>query len=470
MSFRVNNNVVAMNAYRNLNGTGNEIAKSINRLSTGLRINSGADDPAGLIASENFRRQISGMDAALRNNQDAMNYAKTADGALEEVSRLLRDARALTVANGNSTVDAPQKQANQTQLNNILASIDRIAQTTSFGDKKLLDGSAGTFGTVNVPNKIQAVSITGNFAGASMTKDGTFDVNVTTAATKASVNGTATYASATASVAAGSFSINGFAFRSATGDTVTDVVAKINAATSNTGVYAQYNPTSKVIDLLSEDYGTTAKVNLTDGATIILSSAGSSTAAGVDAAATVTYKDSLGATIGTSAFTRGTGLSLKDADGNTILLTVTGGTTVANTAAAIQISTGQSAFQIGANADQTAHLNLNNFNAGALGLASLDITVSDLTSALKLLDTAIGQVSTSRGNIGSFMRNTIESNMRSLSITKESLTATESAIRDADIAEEMTQYTKLQIIQNSGLSVLAQANQAPQSVLQLLRG
>ena len=119
MSFRVNNNTVAMNAYRNLSGTGSEIAKSINRLSTGLRINSGADDPAGLIASENFRRQISGMDAALRNNQDAMNYAKTADGALDEVSRLLRDARALTVANGNSTVDANQKQANQTQLNNI---------------------------------------------------------------------------------------------------------------------------------------------------------------------------------------------------------------------------------------------------------------------------------------------------------------------------------------------------------------
>ncbi|MBL8065556.1 MAG: hypothetical protein JNM34_06820 [Chthonomonadaceae bacterium] len=470
MSFRVNNNTVAMNAYRNLSGTGSEIAKSINRLSTGLRINSGADDPAGLIASENFRRQISGMDAALRNNQDAMNYAKTADGALDEVSRLLRDARALTVANGNSTVDANQKQANQTQLNNILASIDRIAQTTAFGDKKLLDGSAGTTGTINAPSKIASVAITGNFAGKSMTQDGVLDVNLTQAAQQATVTGTATYTAANLTVPTGSFSINGFAFKASPGDTVQNVVDKINAAASNTGVNATYNNVSNRIDLNSKDYGSNVKVNLTDGAAVILGSAGSSTDAGQDAAATVTYKDSLGATIATAAFTRGRGLQLKDGDGNTLVMTVTGGTTTGNTAAAIQISTGQSAFQIGANADQTTQLNLTNFNAGALGLAGLDITVIDLTTALKQIDDAISQVSSSRGNIGSFMRNTIETNMRSISITKESLTATESSIRDVDIAEEMTNFTKLQIIQNSGLSVLAQANQAPQAVLSLLRG
>ena len=116
MSFRINTNIAAMTAFRSLGTTGVELGKASTRLSTGLRINSGADDPAGLIAVEGYRTQIGGMTAALSNNQDALNFAKTADGALDETSRLLRDARSLAVANGNSSLDANQKQANQTQL------------------------------------------------------------------------------------------------------------------------------------------------------------------------------------------------------------------------------------------------------------------------------------------------------------------------------------------------------------------
>ncbi|MBS1713678.1 MAG: hypothetical protein JST30_05005 [Armatimonadetes bacterium] len=471
MSFRVNNNVVAMTAYRNLSSTGSSIATSITRLSTGLRINSGADDPAGLIASENFRRQISGMDAALRNNQDALNYAKTADGALDEVSRLLRDARALAVANGNSTVDANQKQANQNQLNNILASIDRIAQTTSFGDKKLLDGSAGTYGTVNNPSKITSVNLAGTIGGVSMNQSGTMDITFSANAAKAALAGTKTYTNGqtTALTTAGTFSINGYSFNVQSGDTVADIVSKVNSAAANTGIEANFNTTTSTIDLKSTEYGSDVHINLTDGSATLLSASGSSSAVGADAAATITYKDSLGGTLATAAFTRGKGLNLRDADGNSISLTSNGGTAGGTVTGGIQVTAGQSSFQIGANADQTANLNLGSFNAGALGLASLDITVSDMTTALDTLDLAIKQVSTSRGNIGSFMSNSIESNMRSLSVTKENLISTESTIRDIDIAQEMTNYTKLQILQQSGLSVLAQANQAPQAVLSLLR-
>src|SRR5688572_5296913 len=144
MSFRVNTNVNAMNALRNVGMTGMGLSSSINKLSTGLRINSAADDPAGLIISENFRAQISGIDQAIRNNQDAVNYAKTAEGALDEVNRLLRDARTLAVAAGNAaSMSEEQIQANQSQLNSIVQSITRIAGQTSYGTKKLLDGSAG---------------------------------------------------------------------------------------------------------------------------------------------------------------------------------------------------------------------------------------------------------------------------------------------------------------------------------------
>lgn len=471
MSFRINTNLSAMTAFRSLGTTGSELNKSMTRLSTGLRINSGADDPAGLIAVEGYRKQISGMEAALQNNQDAMNYAKTADGALDEVSRLLRDARSLAVANGSSSVDATQKQANQNQLNNILQSIDRISSTTSFGARKLLDGSAGTSASVADTAKIASASVSGTLGGVSMTKNGSLDINVTTAASQATVGGTVTYAAATTALtSSGTFSINGYQFSVANGDTVQQVIDKVNAASGNTGVTAQYNSTSKGIDIKSNGYGSDQKVTVTDGAAgLILAANTTTTAAGVNAAATVTYKDGTGTTVATASFTSGTGLTLKDSNGNSLNLTATAGGTVANISGAVQIIAGQSQFQIGANGGDTANLNLANFSSNAMSINTLDITGSNMQTALDSIDNAINTVSSARGQIGSFMKNTLESNMRSISVAKENLTATESDLADVDVAQEMTNYTKLQILQQSGLAMLSQANSAPQAVLSLLR-
>lgn len=471
MSFRINTNTSAMTAFRSLGTTGTEMSKSMTRLSTGLRINSGADDPAGLIAVEGYRKQISGMEAALRNNQDAMNYAKTADGALDEVSRLLRDARSLAVANGNGSLDPDQKQANQNQLNNILQSIDRISSTTSFGARKLLDGSAGTSASVADTSKIVSATVGGSIGGVVMTDNGSLDINVTTAATTAAVGGTTTYAAATTAItAAGTFSVNGYQFSVSAGDTVQQVVEKINGASGSTGVTAAYNATSKGIDIASTGYGSDQKVTVTDGAAgLILGANTTATAAGVDAVATVTYKDGSGATVATANFTSGKGLTLKDANGNSLKLTAAGGGATGNITGGVQIIAGQSQFQIGANGGDTANLNLASFNANALGVSTLDITGSSVQTALDTIDSAIKNVSTARGQIGSFMKNTLESNMRSISVAKENLAATESDLADIDVAQEMTNYTKLQILQQSGLAMLSQANSAPQAVLSLLR-
>ena len=135
MSFRINSNISAMGALRNLNMNSTMFNKSINRLSTGMRINSAADDPAGLIVSENFRAQISGVSQAIRNNQDAMNYAKTAEGALDEIARLLREGRELAVQSGNTALlDANQIQANQNQWNLMVQSVNRIATDSAKSD------------------------------------------------------------------------------------------------------------------------------------------------------------------------------------------------------------------------------------------------------------------------------------------------------------------------------------------------
>ncbi|MFN8220363.1 MAG: hypothetical protein U0S12_09585 [Fimbriimonadales bacterium] len=158
MSLRINTNIPALMALRNLNQTDGEMSGTITRLSTGLRINSAADDAAGLIISEGMRSQLKGIDQAIRNSQDAVNMTKTAEGALDEVQRLLRNIRGLAVHSANSAVvDSNTLQANQTQIRSTLQSINRIAEQTQFGNKKLLDGSAGAM--ANITNATLADSI-----------------------------------------------------------------------------------------------------------------------------------------------------------------------------------------------------------------------------------------------------------------------------------------------------------------------
>ncbi len=475
MSFRINTNISAMGALRNLNSTNIEANRSITRLSTGLRINSGADDPAGLIISETFRAQIAGIDQAVRNNQDAMNFAKTAEGALNEIGTLLKDARALAVAGANSaTLSESQVQANQSQLNSIAESISRIAQQTQFGGKKLIDGSAGVVASSISAANVSYINFGGTFNGQAITADSLVTVNVTTDAERASLTGSRTFALATTTMTAGSFSLNGKTFTTSSSDTISDVVAKINESSEVTGVTASWTAGAGVV-LTSKEYGATAEVNLNDASGVLLSAAGATSDAGVNAVASVSV--TVGGSAATVTFDQGSGLNLRDSYGNTITMTENGNLLAAATSVG-QLNVGTTQFQIGANAGQTAGLSLGNFASSQLGsgvvsglnLSNLDITSgAAATQAMQVIDKAIEEVSGSRGAIGNFMRNTLESQVRNLGVAKENLAASESAIRDADVAEEMTKFTKLQILQQSGLAMLAQANSAPQSVLSLLR-
>jgi flagellin len=478
MSFRVNTNVTAMNALRNLGATNEQFSKSISRLSTGLRINSAADDPAGLIASEGFRAQITGLNQAVQNSQDAINYTKTAEGALGEVNTLLRDARGLAVAAGNTgTLTSAQTQANQNQLKSISDSISRIASTTQYGTKKLLDGSSGVTASVADATKVESLSIGGSFgSGTAVSANGAVSITVTQAATQAVVASRDFGATdATASGVAGAFTINGVTFQGSATDTAATLRDKINSASAQTGVVAVTND-SGVISLQTSAYGSQARIDLTDSAGVISSSAGYTGQAGTAALATVKVGTA------TALFTGSTGgadgLTLSDAQGNTIRLTSAGNATSVANATVGQVVVGNAQFQIGANAGQSTSLSLANFASSNLGggavsglnLSNLDLTTAaGADNALKVIDAAIDQVTKARGQIGNFQRNVLESNIRSLGTAKENLSASESSIRDTDVAQEMTNYTKQQILQQAGLSVLAQANSAPQNVLSLLK-
>ena len=475
MSFRINTNVGALSAFNSVNQVTDMLSKSQGKLSSGLRIKDASDDPAGLISSELFRSQINSMDAALRNNQEALNYAKTAENALGEMSKLLSDARGLAIASGNSaTLTAAQVAANQDQVNSIIASIDRISTTVTYSGRKLLDGSAGTTTQISNQSKVAGFSFGGSLGTTSITSNGLITLQQTTAATRALY--TATSLLTAGALQSGTVALNGVNFNISAGTTGASLANVFNAASAQTGVTAQWNATGNQLTFQSVETGSNKQITFTD-TTGVVSTAANTTdnTAGVDAAATVTIGGV--AALFTGGRSGADGLTLTDTNGNKLLVGE-GGNAVSAAAAVGRVVAADSNFQIGFLSGVTANLALRNMSSGQLGsgvvagatLNNLDFsTAQAATSALAVLDKAIEEVSSMRGKIGNFQRNVLETNNRSLTNMRENLSASESSIRDLDVANEMTNYTKLQVMQQAGMSILGQANQSGQSVMSLLR-
>ncbi|HTQ11772.1 MAG TPA: flagellin [Fimbriimonadaceae bacterium] len=478
MSFTINTNLAAMTALQNLSNTGNQLSQSITRLSSGLRINSAADDPSGLISATSFQAQIGGVNQAITNSNDAINYVKTAEGALSQVSSLLQSARSLAVAAGNSGSLTPQQiQADQSQLNSIVSSITRIAQTTQYGTKNLLDGSSGVASSVTDGTNFSQISIGGTFGGAALTANSGVTVTVNSASTQASVTSAAVAADDTTAVGtADQFTINGTTFNVAATDNALSIRDMINKASTATGVTATAGTGDGKIVLTSTEYGSKGVINLSDAGGLLKGSAGFSSTTGTDGVLAV--KIGTASALFTASKGASDGLTFTDANGNSITTTLAGNaTSVANDTAG-EVVVGTSQFQIGADAGQTVSLSIGNFAASQLGTSAvtglsmnnLDLTTaSGATNALKVIDAAISQVSSAQGDMGNFQTNVLQSNISSLQTAAQNMTATVSSIQDVDVASEMTNFTKLQILQQAGISVLAQANSNPQAVLKLLQ-
>ena len=472
MSFRINNNIGAQRAFNSVSQTNYEIGKSMNRLSKGLRIADASDDPAGLISSELFRAQLSSMDQAMRNNNEALNYAKTAENGLGEMNKLLSDARSLAVASGNSaTLTATQLSANQDQLNSIVSSINRIAGSVTYSGRKLLDGSAGVTTQVSNGSKVSGFSFGGTANTTTITQSGMITINQTVAATAATYTSTSTLS--TGVVTTGNVALNGVQFTLAAGSSLASVAAQFNAASGQTGVTAAVGTNNLIFT--QTQTGTNRSVNFTDQNGSLSTAANTQArAVGVDATATISVGGQ--SVLFTGGQQGADGLTLQDINGNKLNIT-SGGNTV-NTQLLGQVVAADSTFQIGFERTTTANLALRNMSAGQLGsgvvsgltVNNLDVTTSTGSqNALAVLDKAIDEVSQMRGRIGNFQRNVVETQQRSLSSMRENLSNSESSIRDLDVAAEMTNYTKFQVMQQAGLSILGQANQNGQSVLSLLR-
>jgi flagellin len=483
VSLRINTNIASLNALRNLQITEGRAALVSNRLSTGLRINSAGDDPAGMVISEGMRSQINGIQQASRNAQDAINMTKTAEGALDEVQGILRNLRALAVHSANTgVIDANQLRANQAAYRNATDSINRIAEHTQWGTKKLLNGTAGTSVGVTREDLITSMYM-GNTIGGKIVADGAVTMARTQSALQATTNGMATtFASASAAVNAGTMVINGITINVNSGETLSGLVGKINEKSAETGVTASITGTGPYrVSLTTVKYGSNFDIQYAESANILNNNAAVTATNGRDAIVQVTARAEGGGTT-TETFTGGQGpgvdgLTLTSQAGGRLYLTTAGNNSTGTiTVGAAKVGTMR--FQIGANSDQSAAFSMPSVHTTRLGtsvftgesLASIDMTSQQgATKAIDIIDAAINELSMLRGDLGSFQANFLESTMRSLAVAEENMTASESAIRDADMAREMTEFTKIQILRQSGMSVLAQANQSSQGVLSLLQ-
>jgi flagellin len=415
----VNNNIAAMNAYRNLSVTDGSMNKSLEKLSSGYRINRAADDAAGLAISEGLRSQISGLKVAVRNTQDGISVVQTAEGALTETHSILQRMRDLAVqASNDASINASAKSNIQSEITQLKAELDRISNTTSFNGKKLLDG---TFTGQNFQ--------VGSNAGE------TIGVNIATAMGSAGlgvsgidVTGTGKYASAAGGTAAGTVVLTTPADGTTNGVLT---MFKEGAAGSNEFSGANYN-----VQGFRNLSGT-------------ISFGGRSFDLG-----SVTYADTDNAA---AALTK-----LNAAAASALGLASTATPFAAATATTITFTT---PTNIAGYTDGGGGLSA---SAGDVARATPVYTSSSgASAAITAIDTAIGTVSTTRANLGA-LQNRFEHTINNLNITVENLTASDSRIRDTDMAQEMTNFTRAQILTQAGTAMLAQANQAPQSILKLL--
>lgn len=433
MGLRINQNIAAMNAYRNLSVTDNQMQKSLEKLSSGYRINRAADDAAGLSISEGLRSQIGGMKVAVRNTQDGVSVAQTAEGALNEVTSILQRMRDLAVQASNSgATDTDAANAANQEMNQLNAELDRIGNTTAFGKSKLLDGTFGatvqTAVATDGSNSVAADTTTGKVAAlpAGVTKSGT-----------------------TSNTPPGTWSF--------------DLKEIGGSTTLKDGTDLQATPITVTVAAVADDASPQELAKAVNtGLQTALKAAGFqgnevTMSAKIDASNVTTFQ--LG----------GTG-NFEVSDTGSLLGTGSLNIDISSTAASptlVATNGNKGQFQVGANTNEKISFSIGAVNSETLGTAALNLT-TDPDSAISTLDKALQNVSDQRAALGAY-QNRFDHTINNLNVAVENLSASESRIRDTDMAQEMVSYTRAQILTQAGTSMLSQANQSAQNVLSLLR-
>jgi len=507
LTFRVNHNIPSATAHRNLQMNDVNLAKNLERLSSGVKINRAADGPAAFTISEHMRSQVAGLDQAIQNSETAVSLIQTTEANMSEVSSLLNKVRSLAIQSANEgTNDEGSLEANQSEVKNILETIANIAGKAQFGNVKLLDGSMEAMGTTTGGNL--------EFVGATLktgdSRENGFEVKLTQLATKSQVTGKTALtqeiinAGETLTILEDGKS----ASYVTTGDDTADIAIKnfqSNIDRAGIQVEATLDEAGN-INLAHKQYGSTPSFQVSSSTAGVLSEQGgqiSVAATGKDINGTINGETATGKgqfLTGISGSKCVDGLSVRfygegkdflrdkfcevadlPADGEPVegekrLEIPPEGVAVGR----VFVAQNATKFHIGGNKLQTAGISIKSVHPDTLAnnivnqsnfesLSDIDVrSFQGSQDSITLVDEAINQITSNRADLGAFQKTTLESNLSNIRIANENLVSSESLIRDTDMAKEMASFTRNQIMSQSSNAMLAQANQMPERVLQLL--
>ena len=495
MASTINTNVSSLTAQRNLGMSQTSLNTSIQRLSSGLRINSAKDDAAGLAISERFTSQIRGLNQAVRNANDGISLAQTAEGALKASGDILQRVRELAVQSANATNSAGDRQALQQEVGQLVSELDRISQTTEFNGSKLLDGTFGTQQFQVGANANQTiVAATGNLRTSVYGNNQNLAANgagfgaVGTSLMSASVNGVTSGAvSISGYLGTGTFSVASQATAKATAD-------QINALKSTTGVTATARTEVRMSGMAAvgsytyfiegDNVGSPRTVSFT-----LTSATGTDR---LSAAVSAINDQSAKTGINAALSADGTQVILTNTTGNNITVGESSTNNAGNTSVqaynAAGVAFGATETMITPGVDwkvttggyitldseksfaiTSASNQLTSAGSTLQTVANLDVTTfANATNALKTVDSALAFINSERAKLGA-LQSRFETSISNLQVTSENLSASRSRILDADFAAETANLSRSQILQQAGTAMVAQANQLPQGVLALLR-
>jgi flagellin len=488
MAISVSTNVASLNAQRNLTKSSTNLQTSMQRLSSGMRINSAKDDAAGLQISNRLTSQINGLGVAQRNANDGISMAQTAEGAMQSSSDILQRMRDLALQSANGSNSSKDRTAMQKEVNSLQAELTRIADTTSFGGQKLIDGTFGSksFQVGSNANEVIDISLKSTAADAIGVNSAILKGTTANTGFGAAIISTAAGTLVASNVAGGSVQVdNNTASTINAGSTAKAAAESINLSSSTTGVTASARTEVKISSL--GDPGTVSfSLNTINISAVVTDKTDlSSIAAAVNDKSTQT---GVTATINSDK-----SLSIVDSTGKDITLksfTNSGTTKTVNVASVDADGTAGTAITLtggaaGDTARITGTIKLNSENAFALTTSSTTIAAASSTSALdsistidlstaagsqsalSVIDGALAQIDSQRADLGA-VQNRFGHTISNLANIQENVSASRSRIQDTDFAVETAQMTKNQILQQAGTSILAQSNQLPQAALSLL--
>lgn len=473
---KINRNMSAVMTNRQLMRTENKLAASMERLSSGLKINHAGDNPAGIAISNKMKAQIDALDQAEANANDGTSVLQIADGALNEVSSMLQRIRELSVQAANGTNSYSDRQSIQAEINQLVKEVDRISSDTEYNTKALLDGSSDV--------RCYADDVT-RIAVSDSVKAGEYTFTINDSATFARKTLTAD-ASAKLGTEEGSITINGVTFDVTADMTLEDIADNIRATVDEAGANLTIDvPPTTTLRFEMNVLGSQGELEVVVSKNVAEKIFGWATVADAEAQGFALADDGTGYIFQESGknadLTLGAGFSRDatyTADGNKVKIIDNGGFTMEflvnpdlnGAITTLEVTEiGPMSIQIGANEHQNMDVRIPEISAESLYLDTVDVTIKGGPErALNTLDDAIARLNEVRSRIGAF-QNRLEYATTSLGATEENMTSAYSTILDTDMAEEMTEYTQQNILDQATISVLSQANDLPQQVLSLLQ-